>query len=472
MKSLSIKVQSCWSWSLDVFFPGIPSHQPTMANVSRDNSAKSRLIDLQELFNVLTDSTKYNGAKYLQVLPLSDEIKPFFTSNSSITSGGNGKDKRETIEFNKILTYDNEDRGVTEVIVLKESIIPTFANSFKLFKEKYADDEDNLVIDKEKYLTSLIVLILTPEDHKFLNVHFEQFELNHGKDSNFLKSEITLIISLLTSNLPKTNKSSSLWEVLKRLTILKFQEFQDSIAKPQSNIIQFIDTLTSCVFKSCKLHSRNYYGWSFMRFLINLIKISQFNKDNNLIKFLNLKFNDQKFEFLNDFSFFDTISKLLFNDLSDLKFTQMNYLKDSKLKVSLNNVMQINTNSVFDQLIDLLETNNNLRLNSFSILFNFSVMLIKLSELTYGEEDKRINQYCLNYFRDLQFQVNDFKSRYDISEFKLINNELNVIYCDYTGIKNINEFNNDLNFKNQLKLIEINLKILNFYSIYNNNNNN
>lgn len=442
------------------------------------NSAKSHLIDSQELFDVLIDSTKYNGAKYLQMLPLSDEIKPFFISNSNITSGGNDN---EIIEFNKILTYDNEEQGLTEVIILKESIIQTFLNSFKLFKEKYINDDDNdddndTVFNNEKYLISLIILIITPEDHKFLNIHLKQFKLIYGENSNFLKFEINLIISLLTSNLPKTNKSSSLWELLKKLTILKFQELNEL-----QDIIKFINILISCVFKSCKLHNRNYYGWSFMKFLINLIKLIEFNNNNNddneiIINNLISKFNDKINDFLNDFSFFNTYSNLLFNDLNELTYTYNNILRFSEKinnKISLNNINELNFNFIFEQLIKLYNINNNLNLNSYSILFNFSIMLIKLNELTNNEnenENEKINEFLINYFNDLKIKINKFKLNYKINEFKLINNELNIIINN--SVKNINEFNYDLNFKNQLKLIEINLKILNFYNIYNNSNNN
>lgn len=124
------------------------------------------------------------------------------------------------------------------------------------------------------------ILAITNENHTVINIHekvvsrilipkTEKVFTNLLFDpENFLRKEIAIIELLLNSNNNKLNKSSSLWQLYKKLFLFSQKDSSETLER-------FVNT----ALVSAKLHSINYYAWNFIRWISNFCKLCGNKKD-------------------------------------------------------------------------------------------------------------------------------------------------------------------------------------------------
>jgi protein prenyltransferase alpha subunit repeat containing protein 1 len=105
-------------------------------------------------------------------------------------------------------------------------------------------------------LDSTLILLLTgAENTTAINIR-KKILLNDTTTTEVVTAELTLLESLLTSPLPKHNKSPTLWQhrrwVVSTFVDIKGQEFRMEL---------------SIVQRSTKVHPRNYYAWGYARWI-------------------------------------------------------------------------------------------------------------------------------------------------------------------------------------------------------------
>lgn len=118
-----------------------------------------------------------------------------------------------------------------------------------------------LTADKlwEVYLVTVGYLLTTNENHTIVQLHYDALMLIAKGDNRMLvmSREFELISGLVNSRLKRINKSSSLWFLMKKLTV----DFVHHDAKLYSLLLQR-------TFKSLELHFANYYAANFINWLI------------------------------------------------------------------------------------------------------------------------------------------------------------------------------------------------------------
>lgn len=112
---------------------------------------------------------------------------------------------------------------------------------------------------QELFLMTTGYLITTNENHSILTLH-EQIVYKLSKnDPSFIAKEIDLISTFLQSRLKRINKSSSLWLLMKKLTIIN-----------ENNEILYL--IIDRAIRSCETHFANYYACNYLRWLSNVLK--------------------------------------------------------------------------------------------------------------------------------------------------------------------------------------------------------
>lgn len=138
------------------------------------------------------------------------------------------------------------------------------------------------------------LLLISPENKTNLNLHYHVLMNN----LNYIDMEINYLETLLTSKLARTNKSSSLWNLYKKLYILKPKELNE---------------LLDIVIRSNENHPRNYYAWNFMNWAVQINYI--FSND----VFINSKF-DMLFENLYNYGLKNLNDSSVWNALQQLVY--------------------------------------------------------------------------------------------------------------------------------------------------------
>lgn len=135
----------------------------------------------------------------------------------------------------------NDDNKV-EIICFKRTVIKIFLEC-----HDYCNSLELLRPD-DQYLFTMGLLLSTTENRSALNLHKK---LVSNLDASCLDRELRFLERLLSSNYPKLNKSSSLWEFYKQM----YAKFKNALG---FNVWQ---TFTL----SCEQHFANYYCCNFIR---------------------------------------------------------------------------------------------------------------------------------------------------------------------------------------------------------------
>ncbi|CDO94509.1 unnamed protein product [Kluyveromyces dobzhanskii CBS 2104] len=135
-----------------------------------------------------------------------------------------------------------QDAQRTEIVCFKSTMIKIFVECHSLF---YQLDTVNL---DERLYTLQGLLLVTTENRTVLNMYLKTLEI---MIPDKLSNEIRFIERLLSCNYAKLNKSSSLWNLYKKL----YSKWGNNIT------FQAWETVTT----SCNQHFANYYCCNFIR---------------------------------------------------------------------------------------------------------------------------------------------------------------------------------------------------------------
>ncbi|CEP60885.1 Ecm9p LALA0_S02e01882g [Lachancea lanzarotensis] len=159
------------------------------------------------------------------------------------------------------------DGNSSEIYCSKSTYLKIFAEARRLIRQ---DTSNALINDEDKYLGTLGLLLITPEDRTALKLHEDlllkrlqtqpggQWTGSDGSTRLFCY-ELSAISLLLTSSVNRVNKSSSLWLLFRKVYALKREFYPD----PD---IDFSSLFTS----SAERHISNYYCWNTFRWVYDL----------------------------------------------------------------------------------------------------------------------------------------------------------------------------------------------------------
>lgn len=159
------------------------------------------------------------------------------------------------------------EEGETLVVgMTKETYLAVFVEAHLFWHQNIAPNRkpgylQRLAEEKlwEVYLVTVGYLLTTNENHTIVQLHYDVLMLL-AKGNNrtlALAQEFELISGLVNSRLKRINKSSSLWFLMKKLTV----DFVYQDAKLYNLLLQR-------AFKSLELHFANYYAANFINWLI------------------------------------------------------------------------------------------------------------------------------------------------------------------------------------------------------------
>lgn len=168
------------------------------------------------------------------------------------------------------------ESSILEIVVFKSSSVKVFQECHAIFDAFLHNGQK---ITSEQHMATVLfatigLMLTTNENHTAISVHNEILWTAVFCDKfkaldpwlekvHVLQNELMVLQAVLTSNVNRLNKSSSLWQLLKRLYIHTLDQDVDI---PREF---FIDTVLS----AAKVHRSNYYAWNFLRFVIELEKI-------------------------------------------------------------------------------------------------------------------------------------------------------------------------------------------------------
>jgi len=170
---------------------------------------------------------------------------------------------------NKVIQLVPPDNAIQEVLAVEIGdnleIGLTKQVYLKLFKQVHQQwhQFDPLQWENNKsawwdyYYMTLGYLITTNENHTIITLHeLLLHKLCHEHGNWVLDNEIELISVFVSSRLKRVNKSSSLWLLMRKLSILAI------LHRSNEDIQQkFLDR----VFMSCQFHFANYYANTFLK---------------------------------------------------------------------------------------------------------------------------------------------------------------------------------------------------------------
>lgn len=120
------------------------------------------------------------------------------------------------------------------------------------------------------YDMTLGFLITTNENHSIFLLHEQVLWQLYTKSDNpqaFLSHEFEIITSYITSRLQRVNKSSSLWHLIKQVSIV---HIFDELILGNLKRIGLYQILIRRTLKSCQLHTTNYYASGFLNWCIRV----------------------------------------------------------------------------------------------------------------------------------------------------------------------------------------------------------
>lgn len=120
------------------------------------------------------------------------------------------------------------------------------------------------------YDMTLGFLITTNENHSIFLLHelvLWQLYTKSEEPQAFLSQEFEVITSYITSRLQRVNKSSSLWHLIKQVSLV---HIFDQLMQGDLERIGLYRILIRRTLKSCQLHTANYYASGFLNWCIRV----------------------------------------------------------------------------------------------------------------------------------------------------------------------------------------------------------
>ncbi|RCK54542.1 Protein ECM9 [Candida viswanathii] len=163
-----------------------------------------------------------------------------------------------SLEDGPLIAYDDEANGTLDIGLTKKSYLAMFKQCHDYW---YAYLEREIALNRlsrsqleELYLMTLGYLVTANDHHSIINLHEDIVQQlgNHETD-------IEIVSCFLTSHLKRINKSSLLWNWMKKLTVM--QVYQQPLALLYRKIV-------ARALRSCKVHYMNYYANNFIHWVM------------------------------------------------------------------------------------------------------------------------------------------------------------------------------------------------------------
>ncbi|KAI9801391.1 MAG: hypothetical protein M1825_003370 [Sarcosagium campestre] len=171
--------------------------------------------------------------------------------------------------------------------IRKDDLVQAFFKSQSTFFEGNARAPDGTEFSNYTFTASQIFTLFDPEFITAANYRKRcilNFRFADGQDSwkieKIAKTEFGILNSLLTSDLPRHNKSPTLWyhrrwiiaTLWPRIFKLHSQSHRSSIAQPDFKWPDFLKTELKVVCTAGRLHSPNYYAYNYARWIYGFVK--------------------------------------------------------------------------------------------------------------------------------------------------------------------------------------------------------
>lgn len=212
------------------------------------------------------------------------------------------------------------------------------------FEEYWHNDREKLI---NTYYMTLGYLLTTNENHTIIKLHeltFWKIWKTSPNSRQFLLSEFEILTVLISSRLKRINKSSSLWLMVKKISIaLIFHEIMNAEVP---GTIELYQVLVNRILKSCEIHFANYYASGFLKWCIRFNFILYKNTDSTPIRRYMAEMNAM---------ILNGLVLLCHQKLTDVSLwtTLEVYLRESSRKLSSSEHTIDEYNLVIDQLTTL-----------------------------------------------------------------------------------------------------------------------
>ncbi|ODV81490.1 uncharacterized protein CANTADRAFT_110209 [Suhomyces tanzawaensis NRRL Y-17324] len=170
--------------------------------------------------------------------------------HSHITSSTSDHKTIQLIPGDQVEIVAAHDNGNLEIGLTKKTYLALFKQC-----HLYWHSKDSRSPTLDTYLMTLGYMVTTNENTTIIALHdtvTAQLYQEHGEE--FLLREIDIISTYLSSRLKKINKSSSLWSLMKRYTVLIAEKYPD-----------VLKTVVLRAWQSCQVHFANYYAANYLK---------------------------------------------------------------------------------------------------------------------------------------------------------------------------------------------------------------
>ena len=208
---------------------------------TRINTANDKKLPIiREVIDIIINSTRL--FKIIQIIP----------------SSGN----------NQIVIFDDEPNNTLDIGITKQAYLSMFKQCHDYWYS-YIDDEASSLAElnvaqlEELYLATLGYLVTANDHHSIMNLHEDivRYLCNYETD-------IEIISCFLTSHLKRINKSSLLWNWMKKLTVQQIYKPLFDEASKDLDGNDLYRTMILRTFRSCKNHYMNYYANNFIHWIM------------------------------------------------------------------------------------------------------------------------------------------------------------------------------------------------------------
>ncbi|CDF89985.1 ZYBA0S05-06238g1_1 [Zygosaccharomyces bailii CLIB 213] len=237
----------------------------------------------------------------------------------------------------------SDDGNSVEIVCFKSTYLLIFKeahNYFNQFQRLSACPKN-----WETYYSSLGFLLTTPENKTNFNVHFDTL-LNLFKENEvrgLLVKELKIVQRLLTSSNNRLNKSSSLWQLYRKLYTLSFGW---DIGDNHDYLSTFSD--------SGIRHFSNYYSWNTAKWYFDIVSTSEK---------LAIVEQTKKYCFRNfkDTSSWNALTYMVCQSKNKFNYNIKEYYRLQKMlnlssKYRDENWLQCNVEEIFKEIIKLIDS--------------------------------------------------------------------------------------------------------------------
>ncbi|KAH9200360.1 hypothetical protein LQ764DRAFT_115001 [Zygosaccharomyces rouxii] len=234
--------------------------------------------------------------------------------------------------------FISEEPKNIEIVCFKNTYLSIFKEAHDYFQNYPSISASPK--DWNTYYSSLGYLLTTPENKTNFNVHYDTFlkmwEIDDSKE--LLNRELKIVQRLLTSSNNRLNKSSSLWQMYRKLYTLSMDYNNGT---NHNYIFTFLE--------SGSKHLSNYYCWNASRWFFDVFPI---NEKKLMID------NVKQFCFKNfkDSSSWDALAYMLCQQRKKIGYNIKNYYHPNEPDQREHQWLEFEVDEIFAEIIHLIDS--------------------------------------------------------------------------------------------------------------------